>query len=305
MWRILCFFLTFLPATLATARGDSAYPRAADNIALGLERLRWGMTPAEVRLAYPDLNFTGGPVYGGYIGEAASSPGVLSLTGYRYGDCTFRMTLSFYHDRLSIISVSATNEGDRLRDCRRQVRRDFAAQYGPPVDTYPRWAGPVTALSYDRPFFSGPLTPPPGPSPLNIAFSDTRDISGHGAEQAELDKSCNHITVEVLPDTNSDGASTPIIGPTLRDLGCDFYSPISYRLLEQGKVILRVQIPVDGPIEASLANPTRSPRLNKAALDIVQKAVLIYPAIKDGKQVSVTRQIAVTFTLTHLIHGLP
>ncbi len=296
------------PMAAAAALSASAYPRSADNIGLGLDRLRWGMTSEEVRLAYPELQFTAanGDMYG-----RASEPGgawgpvALSAENYRQGGCTFGLYLTFYHARLKTVGAHSTNTGAALRDCRRQVRSDLTALYGPPEGGYPHFPGPVTIASFDVPAFAGPLNPPPGPRPLSIGFADANDISGFEAAMHDDTRNfCQRITIEFLPDASGSGATTPMLAPRLKpDLGCD-YPPISLRLQEQGKVVLDVHVLADGTVDkADVAISDSHPRLNAAAADVLQNKVQFIPAMKDGKQVEVSRQIAVTFKLIRPIRG--
>lgn len=293
----------------------SAYTRAADNLAFGLDRLRWGMTSAEVQLTYPELKFTS--MFDSVDGSAWG-PSVLSTYQYRFGDCLFDVALNFFHARLASVSVNNKIDGDALSACRAQVRQDFDNRYGPPGPQYPHWEGPVTNISYD--YAGYPICPsvavvcpppprirvPPPPQPLHIAFSDANDVSGAVADGIAHDQQCLSITAAILDEASGDGASEPFIVPPIRNLGCDFYPPVSYRLQEQGTVIVEAHILADGSIaETKNVTPNRSPRLNDTALDLVRKQLVINPAFKDGKPAEVTRQIAIVFTLTHFIHGIP
>ncbi|HEX3485491.1 MAG TPA: hypothetical protein VHT51_10555, partial [Micropepsaceae bacterium] len=252
--RILCFGFALAIASLcvltafAAPSASSAYPRDSDNLALGLDRLRWGMTSEEVRRAYPVLNFsedyraTGGfPVFP----ATAWGPTMLTLDEYRYGACMLRVSFSFYHARLYQVGVHSRNTDEALRDCRRQVRRELSEQYGPSQPRELRWLGAVTsAFSAPPVIVFGPLLlGPPPPPPLSFVFSDANDISGIRAAMAEDGTNkCQSITSEFLPDSSGNAASTPMIAPRLKDdLGCD-YPNISYRLQEQGRVVLDVRI---------------------------------------------------------------
>ena len=71
-------------------------------------------------------------------------------------------------------------------------------------------------------------------------------------------------------------------------------------------MVLDVRIHADGSVGAAeVTVPDRSPRLNAAALDVVQKAVTFLPAMKDGKQVETERRVTIAFKLLHFIVGTP
>lgn len=135
-------------------------------------------------------------------------------------------------------------------------------------------------------------------------LANAQNFNGSVAGQPSHDLECQSITMEFLANAGDDGASAPHVVPAVRNLGCDYYPLVSYRLDEQGRVVVEARILPDGSVaDAKLALPHGSSRLNDAALGIVRNRLVISPAIRDGKSVETTRQIAVTFKLTHFMHG--
>ena len=84
------------------------------DIALGLGKLRWGMTLAEVRILYPFKKRE----WGGQ-----------SMTAYRYDGCSFEVFPEFTNDRLDSMILETF---DRPASCYLQVRKELLAQYGKP-----------------------------------------------------------------------------------------------------------------------------------------------------------------------------
>jgi TonB family protein len=282
-------------ASSASSAPQSAYPRADDNLAFGFDRLRWGMSGDQVRLAYPDLHFTVS-----VVGPAALQTFSLSLDSYQRESCTFRVGFSFFRARLYAVDLHSTQMGDALTACRRQTRRELTQRYG--ASSASEWPLPVTTTRYIIPF-AVPI-PAPRPAPLDISVTDARDVSGYKAYLVAEDKKCHSITVEISADASLGAISDPVLAPREKDLGCDYYPDISYRLQEQGAVLLEADILADGTVgNVAVVSSGSRKRLNAAAIDIVEHHVTISPATKDGKEIEARCRITVTFKLTHLIRG--
>jgi TonB family protein len=282
------------PAALAASPSSSAYQRASDNLALGLDKLRWGMTSEEVRRAYPALDFTMDDS-GLTAAELASAwgPPTLVAGDYSYASCSFRLMLSFYHARLYHVQVHNEGAEARIPGCHRQIENELSTQYGPSHEYgVAEWFGPITKV-----FFSGPYN-----RAIGFDFWDARDIGGWRADFPAL-KTCQSIAVEFFPEPTADGASNPLIAPRLTDLNCE-YSRISVLSREQGVVVLNMRILADGSVgSAEIVKSDGRLRLNNAALEIVQKKLQFIPAMKDGKQVEAERQVTVDFKIIYPIRG--
>lgn len=75
------------------------------------------------------------------------------------------------------------------------------------------------------------------------------------------------------------------------------YPPVSRRMGETGRVVVRVLIDTQGvPIEATVAEPSRHPRLNEQALQALLQA-RFEPYRVNGRPMSVTVLAPVVFTL--------
>ncbi len=75
------------------------------------------------------------------------------------------------------------------------------------------------------------------------------------------------------------------------------YPPLSRRMGEQGRVVLRVQVRADGSAAAvEIASSSGSPRLDEAARSTVQRWKFV-PARRGAEAVPATVQVPVVFTL--------
>jgi hypothetical protein len=119
----------FIALVAAALVGVSfAADRAPSSLGLGLDGLRWGMTPPDVMALYAPMNGDGDE---------------LKMRGYLYGKCSFDLFALFTGGKLdSVIAESF----DRPASCDPQIRQDFLARYGRPSETMS--APGVTRLSW-------------------------------------------------------------------------------------------------------------------------------------------------------------
>jgi TonB family protein len=80
-------------------------------------------------------------------------------------------------------------------------------------------------------------------------------------------------------------------------LGEQYYPPESRRLGEQGKCLVKITVTAQGEIrDVTLTKSTGYPRLDQACVDGF-KGAHMRPAIRDGKPVTLTKEIPVNWTL--------
>jgi hypothetical protein len=84
------------------------------DLALGLDKVRWGMTVAEVRAVYPSLN-----------GERRA----LSMTNYFYEGCNFDVYAEFTDDRFDSVILETA---DRSEPCYQRIKNELRARFGTP-----------------------------------------------------------------------------------------------------------------------------------------------------------------------------
>jgi protein TonB len=110
------------------------------------------------------------------------------------------------------------------------------------------------------------------------------------------------ITVQNKVVSPSAQSVVPVSGPTA-PLGsthnCDaYYPPISQRLNEQGKVLVRYNVSADGTISGvTVLQSSGLPNLDQAALQCVQEHWKNAPAVQNGKPVASTSEAVVSFEL--------
>lgn len=96
------------------------------------------------------------------------------------------------------------------------------------------------------------------------------------------------------PTVTKDGEATqahPI------HLGGQYYPPESRRLGEQGTCLVKITVTTEGEIrDVTLTKSTGYPRLDQACVDGF-KGAHMRPAIRDGKPVTLTKEIPVKWTL--------
>jgi len=76
------------------------------------------------------------------------------------------------------------------------------------------------------------------------------------------------------------------------------YPPQAIRRREEGEVVLRVLVGLDGrPVQIEVERSSRSRLLDRAAIDAVQKW-LFNPALKDGKPIQGWVLVPISFKLS-------
>lgn len=254
------------PAALAAGASAKRLP-PADDFALGLQRLHWGMSSDMVYAALSGLKFRTG--------------GFQPIKGYEYGGCLFDLDLSFSNGVLDTVRLSAAAPSAA---CRQQIVDELRTTFPAPVFTATngtlseqRWTNQNTSV-----FF----------------YDDRMSLD------VEFSARCQSIQVAVEP-IEAVAATGPNIIPDA-NLGCDEYPPVSVALQEGGSVALSVHVLKDGSVsDAIITAASRSMRLNQAALRIALRRLRFMPAAVNGEAVDSDVSVKIDFAVTHPIHGRP
>ena len=257
------------------------------------------MTVAEAKLSLPALNLIPET---GFVDLRLAKVGTDTVT---YLGCSLTFTLKFFRDRLDQVEVRAAS-GDA---CHETIERYLTARYGDPNIPAPcpniisrQWSVPGTRVSYSY------SCDPSRRDGMFIAFYELTDISGRVAEaDRNRAKNCQLIFAEVLPASNGDGASDPVVSPDLPELGCDGsnYPAVSLRLPESGAPVISVRVSAAGSVEdAQLVASSGKPRLDNAVIALAQKKLKFIPAMRDGNPAEAVREIRVTFSVLSPLRGL-
>jgi TonB family protein len=127
-------------------------PPPAEQLAFGLDGLRWGMTPDDVRRFLPTLGPTDK-----LRGQPWTNQGALYVDEYRYGGCAFWLSLYFAGGHLSWLTFTSSDSCGSTMQTRARVESELKARYGDasftpmraPDWTQARWNGAVTAIIYN------------------------------------------------------------------------------------------------------------------------------------------------------------
>jgi len=96
-------------------------PANADDLALGLDKLHWGMTEREARRRLPALD--------GNELEPGQPDAQLMQSGYSIAGCRFTLTLDF--EQAALAEIELESEGTRqLQVCDKRVKALLVRQYG-------------------------------------------------------------------------------------------------------------------------------------------------------------------------------
>jgi TonB family protein len=278
---------------------DRTNARSQSDVGLDLG-LHWGMTAAAVKQLFPAL--AAAPDSGRPIGEQADDPKLARVETVvtAYAGCSLNITLMFFRDYLDHVAIVTENAAachqkieDRLIRSYREPNRPASC----PNIIHRSWKDAAQTMTYDYDC-SAPN------NRLNIQFHQDGDSSGRVADRKRFE-ACQRIGIEFLPPAADDGASNPQVDTDLAELGCSgAYPSISFRLQEQGSVPLDIDILADGTVgDVQLAKSNGKPRLDNAAVALVRQKLKFLPAMKDGTPVEARRQVAITFTILHFIHG--
>lgn len=91
---------------------------------------------------------------------------------------------------------------------------------------------------------------------------------------------------------------TPPQATTSHAVTADDYPPVSIRLQEQGKVMIKYTIAADGGVEeCAVTTPSGKPRLDTAACTMVKRRWKFKPATQNGKPVAYQQTAEVIFQL--------
>lgn len=292
-----------LPFAFAAASVPARAASAGD-LALGLEGLYWGISPAEAAKLYPALGTVGIPNPDGSAAITVSQP-------FQYAGCKGRLSLSFYNGHLSRIRF------DQVRgsaDCRQQVLRELQEKFGPAYPRFPLANLPgenlemrsrTTVASYIR-----------LPAPLSIIF-DMRELYDNSGERSAAlavgeafrqKTSCQSVRAEFIPEPGST-VTAPTYEPTVADLNCE-YPYLGLALFTQGRVVLLLNVLADGALASGVLVMEKPPgmyaaRLTDAAIRIATEKLRYFPATRDGVPVAAEAHLAIDFKITNPIRGFP
>lgn len=116
-------------------------PAPSEQLAFGLDRLRWGMSPAEVKVILPTL----GPVPA-RKGFLMANQSRLFVEDYQYAGCRFELMLWFAAEHLTSVGFSNSDGCVLAADVKNRIESELQARYG--TGALPQWRGFVTAGSY-------------------------------------------------------------------------------------------------------------------------------------------------------------
>ncbi len=124
---------------------------SSDDLAFGLAKLKWGMSPPEARGQLPKLD--------GVRAEPGQPASELTLHDYPVLGCHFTVMLTFESGRLAQVDLDSIGTA-HLAACDAKIRAALAAQYGNATggfstganphgySHYGAWRGPVSELVY-------------------------------------------------------------------------------------------------------------------------------------------------------------
>ncbi len=128
-------------------------PPPVEQLALGLDGLRWGMTPDDIRQIFPTL----GPTMK-LRGQPLTNQGALYVDDYQYGGCSFWLTLHFAFGHLSWVTFTSSDACGEGIEIRTRIENELKARYGDTAFrsvgvrdwTQANWKGAVTAVVYNN-----------------------------------------------------------------------------------------------------------------------------------------------------------
>ena len=96
-------------------------PTNADDLALGLDKLHWGMTERAARRRFPALD--------GNEPQPGQPDAQLTQSGYSIAGCRFTLTLDF--EQAALAEIELESEGARqLQACDKRIKTLLVRQYG-------------------------------------------------------------------------------------------------------------------------------------------------------------------------------
>jgi hypothetical protein len=141
---------------------QSAMAAPSDELALGLDKLHWIMSPQDAEARYPFIkNKTKHPLL-----FPLTNMGQLYIDDYAYAGCEFSGVLSFYDDKLYSVELTQTAPMGVPPPCRAKIESEFSTRYGmdiahhtagkpkdghwyPFSGSYGEFKGPITAVHYE------------------------------------------------------------------------------------------------------------------------------------------------------------
>jgi hypothetical protein len=138
-------------ASVLAAALTHGSPVNADDLALGLDKLHWGMNAREARRRFPALD--------GNEPEPGQPDAQLARSGYSVAGCRFTLTLDF--ERAALAEIELESEGSRqLQACDKRIKALLVRQYGGEdggfsparnphgFSEYASWSGAQTEVVY-------------------------------------------------------------------------------------------------------------------------------------------------------------
>jgi hypothetical protein len=145
----VALMLAAFPALLL--EGAAAHAATADDLAFGLGRLHWNMTPQEAHGVFPALD--------GVPPEPGQPSVQFSLPDFSIAGCSFGAKLDFERGHLQRVELDS-NGAAHLKSCGPKIRAVLLHQYGGEpggfstapnphgYSIYATWGGPVTEIMY-------------------------------------------------------------------------------------------------------------------------------------------------------------
>jgi hypothetical protein len=164
--------------------GQSAIAYPSDELALGLNKLRWNMSPREVRGQYA------------FVSDMSRHPGLypptslreLYIDDYAYAGCEFSGVLRFARDELFSVELTKTAPSNGF-PCRARIESEFSRRYGVKIAYYPadkpqngswhpfsgsygEYKGPFTTARYElNPAMEISFRDSVGPTPGGVIYN--------------------------------------------------------------------------------------------------------------------------------------
>lgn len=292
--------MRFISAILIALSLGSARAAPGD-LALGLQNLYWGMSPADAAKLYPAL----GPVP---VPNPKRAAVIRMSQQFQYAGCSGQLALNFYNDHLNNIRF------DQVRNsspCREQVLRELQEKFGP---AYPRFPG---ARLREENLEMRSRTTVAGYEHWANDFGDWMIVDARelfdtsGERSAALMQgdalrratSCQSVQAEFISELTPGASSGPTFAPTVSDLNCE-YPNLAVGFFEQGRVVLQVNILADGTLASGVLvtekpTGTRTADLTDAAVRIAAEKLRYSPAMKDGTPIATEARLAIDFKIIH------
>ena len=143
----------FAAMAILCGMGTGAMAQQQSNLCFGLDRMRWGMTLADIKRSYPNLSESQAP----------------ELHAFAVGDCRFNTFPQFLNKQLRAVILESFEAGTA---CRASSLNQLTAKYGKPSDASS--SDHVTRLEWRKQGISVYYIA--GPGLLHVAFEDPNAV---------------------------------------------------------------------------------------------------------------------------------